>query len=319
MVPAGERRDQRDTWHGFSNALSHAFELVATTVIFVLIGLWIDGRFGTRPLFTVVLGLLAVIGLGVRAYYTYMDQIAPRRGGEAVAEQEPVVPLVEREVALDIVRRGLMVSPLVIVLVAGLIRGWDGAASAAIALGIVLVNFLAAAAIMTRAAKSGPTAIGAAALGGYVAPPRRDPRRTRIVAPPTLDRSADARHRHRRHPSRVARLGNEIRESHARCAGVEAGTTFRRPMNLLLAVDVPPISNVTIWGSGPLGFNKTAAIYVFAAVATMLALLLRHAPQGRARALGHPAEHGRVGRRASSATRSSCRRWAPTACGTCRT
>ncbi|MCU1467048.1 MAG: synthase subunit [Actinomycetia bacterium] len=39
---------------------------------------------------------------------------------------------------------------------------------------------------------------------------------------------------------------------------------------LLLAVDVPPISHVTIWGSGPLGFNKTAAIYVFATVATIL-------------------------------------------------
>jgi hypothetical protein len=84
-----------------------------------------------------------------------------------VAAQEPVVPLVEREVALDIVRRGLLVAPFV-VLAAGLLRGWDGAASAAIALGIVLVNFLAAAAIMTRAAKSGPTAIGAAALGGYI-------------------------------------------------------------------------------------------------------------------------------------------------------
>ena len=81
--------------------------------------------------------------------------------------EEPVVPLVEREVALDIVRRGLMVSPLVLA-VAGAIRGWNGVSSAAIALGIVLVNFLAASAIMTRAAKSGPTAIGAAALGGYV-------------------------------------------------------------------------------------------------------------------------------------------------------
>jgi hypothetical protein len=84
-----------------------------------------------------------------------------------VAAQEPVVPLVEREVALDIVRRGVMVAPVVL-LAAGLIRGWDGVTSAAIALLIVLVNFLAAAAIMTRAAKSGPTAIGAAALGGYV-------------------------------------------------------------------------------------------------------------------------------------------------------
>jgi hypothetical protein len=83
-----------------------------------------------------------------------------------LAAQEPVVPLVEREVALDIVKRGVMVTPLVLLVAA--VRGWDGVASAAIALGIVLVNFLAAAAIMTRAAKSGPTAIGAAALGGYV-------------------------------------------------------------------------------------------------------------------------------------------------------
>jgi hypothetical protein len=81
--------------------------------------------------------------------------------------EEPVAPLVEREVALDIVKRGLMIAP-VILIVSGLIAGWSGVASAAIGLGIVLVNFLAAAAIMSRAAKSGPTAIGAAALGGYV-------------------------------------------------------------------------------------------------------------------------------------------------------
>jgi F-type H+-transporting ATPase subunit a len=43
---------------------------------------------------------------------------------------------------------------------------------------------------------------------------------------------------------------------------------------LLLAVDVPPISHVTIWGSGPLGFNKTAAIYLFAALATILVFAL---------------------------------------------
>jgi F-type H+-transporting ATPase subunit a len=38
----------------------------------------------------------------------------------------------------------------------------------------------------------------------------------------------------------------------------------------LLGVDVPPVSHVTNWGTGPLGFNKTAAIYIFAALATML-------------------------------------------------
>jgi F-type H+-transporting ATPase subunit a len=38
----------------------------------------------------------------------------------------------------------------------------------------------------------------------------------------------------------------------------------------LLGVDVPPVSHVTNWGTGPLGFNKTAAVYLFAALATML-------------------------------------------------
>jgi F0F1-type ATP synthase assembly protein I len=75
VVPAGEHRDQRETWHGFSNALARSFEMVATTVIFVLLGLWIDGRAHTKPLFTVALGLLAVIGLGLRSYYTYMHQV----------------------------------------------------------------------------------------------------------------------------------------------------------------------------------------------------------------------------------------------------
>jgi hypothetical protein len=84
-----------------------------------------------------------------------------------MAAEEQLTPLVEREVALDIVRRGLMVAPAIL-LVAGLLRGWSGVASAAVGLGIVLINFLAAAAIMTRAAKSGATAIGAAALAGYV-------------------------------------------------------------------------------------------------------------------------------------------------------
>ena len=82
MVPEGERRDTKATWDGFSNALAHAVELVGTTLVFVLLGLWIDSRLGTRPLFTVVLGLFAVVGLGVIAYYKYMAQIAREEEGK---------------------------------------------------------------------------------------------------------------------------------------------------------------------------------------------------------------------------------------------
>jgi F-type H+-transporting ATPase subunit a len=43
---------------------------------------------------------------------------------------------------------------------------------------------------------------------------------------------------------------------------------------LLLSVDVPPISHVTIWGNGPLGINKTIVIYGFATVMTIIVFAL---------------------------------------------
>ena len=76
-------------------------------------------------------------------------------------------PEVEREIATDLVKRAAMISPVVI-LVAGLVSGWDGALSAAIALAIVSVNFLIAAGSMSWAAKISPTAVGGVAVGGYV-------------------------------------------------------------------------------------------------------------------------------------------------------
>jgi F0F1-type ATP synthase assembly protein I len=59
LTPAEEQRDTHKTWQGFSDALAYSVQLAGTTVIFVLLGLWLDNRIGTRPLFTVVLGLLA--------------------------------------------------------------------------------------------------------------------------------------------------------------------------------------------------------------------------------------------------------------------
>lgn len=42
----------------------------------------------------------------------------------------------------------------------------------------------------------------------------------------------------------------------------------------VLGVEVPPISEVTIWASGPGGLNKTGLIYLFAALATLLLFVL---------------------------------------------
>jgi hypothetical protein len=76
-------------------------------------------------------------------------------------------PAVERDIAVDLVKRGLLVAP-VVVLVAGLIRGLDGAWSAAIALLIVMGNFLAAASIVSWAATISNKAAGIASTLGYV-------------------------------------------------------------------------------------------------------------------------------------------------------
>jgi hypothetical protein len=73
----------------------------------------------------------------------------------------------ERAVAVDLARRGLLVAPAV-VLVAGLARDVDGATSAAIALGIVLVNFLVSAASITWAARRAPGVLAGVMLGGYL-------------------------------------------------------------------------------------------------------------------------------------------------------
>ena len=82
MIPAEEHRDDRKMWQGFSDALAYSEQLAGTTVIFVLLGLWLDNSIGTRPLFTVVLGLLAAIGLGTRAYYQYRADIAREEEGK---------------------------------------------------------------------------------------------------------------------------------------------------------------------------------------------------------------------------------------------
>jgi hypothetical protein len=76
-------------------------------------------------------------------------------------------PQVERDIALDIVKHGLLIAPIVI-LVAGLVSGWDGTASAAIALAIVCLNFTLAALSVGWAAKISPVMVGGVALGGYV-------------------------------------------------------------------------------------------------------------------------------------------------------
>jgi ATP synthase I chain len=76
-------------------------------------------------------------------------------------------PPVEKRIAVDLVRHGLLIAPAV-VLIAGLIRGVDGAASAALGLAVCLLNFLAAALSLEWGTRRSGNALFAVALGGFL-------------------------------------------------------------------------------------------------------------------------------------------------------
>ena len=73
----------------------------------------------------------------------------------------------EREVASDLFRRGIIVSPLLLVLCL-ILGGLNGLASGSIALGIVLTNFIAGAWVIEWAVKISPQLLMGAVLGGFV-------------------------------------------------------------------------------------------------------------------------------------------------------
>lgn len=77
-------------------------------------------------------------------------------------------PAVEREVVVDMIRRGAPVLPLVVV-ASGLVWGVDGALSAAFAVGVVLVNFVISAALMGWAARVSPAVLMGTVLFGFLA------------------------------------------------------------------------------------------------------------------------------------------------------
>ncbi|MCY3863039.1 MAG: AtpZ/AtpI family protein [bacterium] len=57
------------------DALSIAFELVATPALFAFFGWLIDGALGTRPVFTLVLCLLTAVYAGWKAVKAYSDRM----------------------------------------------------------------------------------------------------------------------------------------------------------------------------------------------------------------------------------------------------
>jgi hypothetical protein len=84
-----------------------------------------------------------------------------------VATQMNDIAPVERELARDMIVRALPALPFVVV-IAWLVRGADGAASAGFGIGLVLANLVLSAVLLGWAARISPYVLMATALGGFI-------------------------------------------------------------------------------------------------------------------------------------------------------
>jgi hypothetical protein len=84
------------------------------------------------------------------------------------APATPAGEAVELRIALDLARRAALVAPI-LMLAVGLWRGLDAAGAVALAVGIVVVNWLIAALTLGWAARNSPNLLMGVALFGFIA------------------------------------------------------------------------------------------------------------------------------------------------------
>lgn len=67
-MDVSQRREQNNL-----QSRSHgSFELVLAPLLLGLLGYWLDGAVGLRPLFTVVFSVLGLVGAVAKIYYSYI-------------------------------------------------------------------------------------------------------------------------------------------------------------------------------------------------------------------------------------------------------
>ena len=89
-------RARQQTNRGYSDAMSHSFELALTPAVFGALGWLLDRVLGTSPTFTIILAVFGVIGTVTKFWLDYDRQmkrheaegIWNRTGGPAAGEQQ---------------------------------------------------------------------------------------------------------------------------------------------------------------------------------------------------------------------------------------
>jgi F0F1-type ATP synthase assembly protein I len=77
---------RRELNKGLGDGFTRAFELVLAPTVFAIIGFLVDRSLGTLPVFTVVLTVFALVGVAVKTYYVYSDQMRQHEEGQPWAK-----------------------------------------------------------------------------------------------------------------------------------------------------------------------------------------------------------------------------------------
>lgn len=81
QAPDDRTLAQRALNNGFGNAMGTATELALLPGLFGLLGWWLDGRFGTAPVFLVSLLIFSFVGMFVRAWLGYDRDMREQEAG----------------------------------------------------------------------------------------------------------------------------------------------------------------------------------------------------------------------------------------------
>ncbi|HEX5095689.1 MAG TPA: AtpZ/AtpI family protein [Acidimicrobiia bacterium] len=73
---------EKHLMQGLDGGVTRGIEMVVTPVLFALLGFWLDGVFGTRPILTVVFFTLALAGAVASVYYRYRAEMDEHEKGK---------------------------------------------------------------------------------------------------------------------------------------------------------------------------------------------------------------------------------------------
>jgi hypothetical protein len=68
-------KGRQQLYNGFGDTLARGFEIALTPFLFGGLGWFLDRVLGWTPVLTIALAVLAIVGLAVRTYYRYEEEM----------------------------------------------------------------------------------------------------------------------------------------------------------------------------------------------------------------------------------------------------